>query len=227
MSWLRNHLKKIKPLRKLYYKILEFTPQKIYFNRNLKKVEQFDNVNGTNFSGRMYWDEIGTTVERANDYSPTPDKLIETLEKFHISAKDAILDLGSGKGYAMYLMSKYGFGKIGGVELSELLCDIAKDNLDKMMPKGLNWEVINCDAGKWDGYEKYNYFFMYNPFPREVLIEVKRRIEESIIERPRKVTLLYLMPRCAEVFSEDENWRLVRRGSIFEQKRGMHIFVNV
>ena len=227
MGKLRNKLKKNKVLRNLYHKLLNLTPQKIYFNKNLRKVVEFDNNHGTDFSGRIYQDELGTTKERANDYSPSPDKLIKCLEKMNINSSDSIVDMGCGKGYAMYIMSGFAFGKIGGVELSTKLCNTAKNNLKKMMPSECSWEVFNCDAGKWDKYDDYNIFYLYNPFPKEVLIEVKRLMEDSIKRKKRKVLVLYLMPRCAEVFLEDSvNWKLIKRGTIFEQKRGMNIFEN-
>ena len=111
---IRERLKQYGWLRKLYYKVLMFSPKRIRFRRNLRKVEKFDRKNGTNFGGRMFWDELGIERSRANDYSPSPNDLVKTLENLNITLNDAICDMGSGKGYAMFQMSEFPFRMIGG-----------------------------------------------------------------------------------------------------------------
>lgn len=225
LHFIKEKAKSIPFVYKTYQVLLSLRPQSIYFERNLKKVKKFDRHYGTDFSGRLYWDEIGTSRERANDYSPSPDKLVKALDKMRIKGDDAILDMGCGKGFAMYIMSKYPFGKIGGVELSEKLCYVANMNLGRVMPKGLDWEVIQCDAGNWNGYSEYNIYYIYNSFPEEVMEEVKHNIDDSFHIKPRKITVLYLFPRYPEIFMKDKNWKLIRRGNFLEQCYGMHIFV--
>lgn len=226
MRKVRNVLKSVPWIRQLYFACRPYFPQVAYLENNRRKVYEFDKTHGTDFSEWVYQDELGISEKRANSYSPSPKKLVETLDCLEIHSFDSIVDLGCGKGFAMYQMANYPFGKIGGVELSYKLYEIANRNLEKVMPANVKWEICNCDAGIWDGYNDYNYFYMFNPFPNEVLYEVKKKIDDSIEQYPRKVTVLYLMPRCAEAFLEDtERWRLVKRGSRFEQKRGMHIFV--
>lgn len=119
----------VKNLKELF-----LTQGRLKFAINLMYVSCFDKVRGTNFGGRQYQNEIGTTKNRANDYSATPCYLVKTLKELYITKEDTILDLGSGKGMAMYYMSKFPFKKIGGIELSRTLVDDAKCNLKKLCP---------------------------------------------------------------------------------------------
>ncbi len=57
---LLEFIKKIPFARKCYRSVRQFSPNRILFRYNLKKVEEFDKEHGTSFGGRMYWDETGT-----------------------------------------------------------------------------------------------------------------------------------------------------------------------
>lgn len=206
------------------------TPGRLYFGLNLLFVKIFDRFHGTDFSGgkrgRLLQSEIGTTKERANDYTPTPRSLIATLKLLDICKDDKILDMGCGKGLAMYYMSKFPFNKIGGIELSRNLCKHAKRNLKKVTGTHSNFEIICSDAGKWNGYDEYNYFYIYNSFPRQVIKEVINKITISIENKPRKVIILYLYPEYADEFRKNKEFILVKKGTKKEIRYGMHIYIN-
>ena len=53
------------------------------------------------FSGWMSQKEAGFTEKQGNQYQPVTDGLVKVLKHFSISEKDAILDLGCGKGKGM------------------------------------------------------------------------------------------------------------------------------
>lgn len=71
------------------------------------------------FSEWMSQEEAGFTMTQGNRYQPSTDALRKVLKKFPINEKNAILDIGCGKGKAMYLMSQFPFGIIKGYDLSE------------------------------------------------------------------------------------------------------------
>ena len=226
MGRIREYVKKTW-VRDFVYFLINHTPQAKYLAHNIQEVEKFDRDNGTDFGGNLNQEEIGISVVRGHSYSPSPDSLIKTLDTMNDRFGKAILDIGCGKGYAMFIMSRYKFEKIGGVELSTELCEIAKKNLNKVMPDSVEWDVYNADAGKWDGYDEYDVFYLFNPVPEEVLREIENELEQSMNRKPRKLTIMYLMPAHVDVFiNKSDVWKLVSRGSIFEQKRGMHIIEN-
>ena len=62
------------------------------------------------FSEWMSQEEAGFSEGKGNQYQPSTDALVKVLKKFPVSEKDAILDMGCGKGKAMYLMRRFPFG---------------------------------------------------------------------------------------------------------------------
>ena len=102
-----------------------------------------------------------------------------------------ILDYGSGKGYILFLLKKTAlFDVVDGVEILPELCEIAKTN---MRAKKINdVHIFNEDARKFEKIDDYNTFFMFNPFPKEAIIEVVDRLQESLDRNDRKICIIYI-----------------------------------
>ncbi|MDD3138664.1 MAG: class I SAM-dependent methyltransferase [Lachnospiraceae bacterium] len=211
---------------------LFFMDGRLSFGLNLLYVKAIDIFHGTDFGGkhfgRILWDEAGTSRERANDYSATPRNCITTLKRMYIKKNDSIMDMGCGKGLAMHYMSKFPFRRIGGIELSKKFCQSAKRNLTKLHTKEDigRFEIICGDAGKYKYYENYDFFFIYNSFPRQVVKEVVQSICESINKKPRKVIILYLYPEFPREITNGGRFILLEKGGKNEIRCGMHIYVN-
>lgn len=150
------------------------------------------------FGGWIFrWDlyEVGD----GHGYEPSyPIK--DVLDKLDLSEHDSVVDLGCGKGYAMYLLSKYKFGRIDGVEKSTPLYNIAKNNINVLYPNSDLMHVYNQDVREWKGYEYYNYFYLCNPFGQDTSEYVAQKIKESAENTKRRVTVVYQMGEFIEMF---------------------------
>jgi SAM-dependent methyltransferase len=116
------------------------------------------------------------------------------MAHFDFTPEDAILDFGCGKGGILISLSKYPFSKIVGVEIAPELVRIAQDNIRKLGIRNVAIEC--CDAAEFKDLDEYNYFYFFDPFPEVVMQDVLRNIEQSILDRPRKITIIYLNPFC-------------------------------
>lgn len=123
------------------------------------------------------------------------------LSKMNISDKDSILDIGCGKGLALYYASIFGFGRIDGIEYSEKLTLIAKYNARKLNDSRIH--IYNCDARNFTNYEKYNYFFINNPFSAEIMEQIVLAIIQSYRVNRRRIVVLYQFPFSIEVFKKN------------------------
>jgi len=56
---------------------------------------------------------------------------------------------------------------------------------------------------------------MFNPFERPIVEALLRRIEESLLESPRKIVLIYQNPVHGEVFDQSRCFRVRLRGRGF------------
>lgn len=127
---------------------------------------------GTDYIKNEGYEKSGTTAEHSSVYQATRDifYLKKVLKKLSVKKADAILDLGCGKGYMLKFFSRYGFYKVGGVEISKRLSAIAKHNIRKdHLYKCI---VYHADAGEFKAYDEYTYIYMFNPFPAVVMEKV-------------------------------------------------------
>jgi SAM-dependent methyltransferase len=138
--------------------------------------------------------ELGLDAERSRGHQksggPALDRVLRTLP---ICESDMALDIGCGKGSAILTMARYPFARVDGVEISKELVEIARENLRRMRVR--NAVLFHSDAATFDGYDRYNFYYLYNPFPAVVMAETIGRIAESLKQRPRKVTLVYSNPK--------------------------------
>ena len=141
-------------------------------------------------------DALGLDPMRSLKHEESGQALDRVLRTLRISESDAALDIGCGKGSAMLTMSRYPFARVDGVEISKELTQIGKENLRRM--KVRNSEIFLGDAGAFDGYGRYTFYYLYNPFPQAVVAETMTRISDSLRRHPRRVTLLYTNPKAHE-----------------------------
>jgi len=164
-----------------------------------RKVKIFtERIRGIDFSTVVQHEEIGFDSEKVNHSSPSGNKyLTHLLDDLNITEKDSILDIGSGKGSAMQTMLKFPFFKVDGVELSNYLSVVATQNFKKLGIERSH--VFNCDATSFKNYGNYNIFYLYNPFPSEIMFKVIKNISRSVKDTKKEIRLIYNNPVCHDV----------------------------
>lgn len=117
--------------------------------------------------------------------------LKKILSNFEFHENDAVFDFGCGRGAALSMFAHCGIDILGGVELNTELFNSAKKNMKEL---GIRAELLCGDARECLALEKYNYFFMYNPFGGDLFQQVITNIENSYTKRKRKIVLIYAVP---------------------------------
>jgi predicted RNA methylase len=110
------------------------------------------------------------------------------------------IDLGSGKGRAVFMAAEKDFKKLIGVEFSTELHDIALKNLvryRKVTGVRAEIEFINQDVICYNFPKTDLVIFLYNPFHGRVMKSILKRLENFIETTNLSVTLLYRNPQCA------------------------------
>lgn len=107
------------------------------------------------------------------------------------------VDLGSGKGRALLLASRYPFREVIGVEFAEELAQQARSNVrafegrsERVSPIS----VIHGDACEFEFPPTPLVVFLFNPFGASVMDRVVGRIASSMQHNPRPLTVLYANP---------------------------------
>ena len=114
------------------------------------------------------------------------------------------LDLGSGKGRAMMLASRFPFRAILGVEIVPELVRIAKRNLaifSAPWQKCQSFELREGDAATVELPLTPMVIYLYHPFAKPVLDAFLSNLEGSLGKQPRQVWLLYFNPQLDAVLA--------------------------
>lgn len=145
-------------------------------------------------------------------YFPTDFRMIhEGIGHYQINPQqDCILDIGSGKGAAVLSFLAAGFQRIGAVEYTQSIYGTLIDNLEKMgillekrkISSDTDYEIPDYTVFCYQGdaaemkeeLDRFNWFFMFNPFPKEVFDKVLKNICESHKRHPRQCHIFYAEP---------------------------------
>ena len=161
----------------------------------------------------------------SENYSASKERGIYNIcEVLHISEKDALFEIGSGKGAAALGFYLHGFNKIACVELDYKLYSIMVENYKKSSLLN-KFDCYNLDASMIKKeYDYYNYFYMYNPFQGETFKTVIKNIEMSLIRKPRKIFFIYGNPYMHKYLIEESKFKLVRQVETDFQCRYVNIY---
>jgi SAM-dependent methyltransferase len=118
------------------------------------------------------------------------------------------IDLGSGKGRALLMASRYPFRQIIGVELLEELNAIAVRNIAAYKGERQKCSLIESHAGDARRFEfpaDPTVLYLFNPFPRHVWRDVLASLRRSQEITPRQVYVIYHNPVHQDILA-GEGW---------------------
>ena len=138
------------------------------------------------------------------------DSFTALLESLDIAHREYVfVDLGSGKGRALMLASRFPFQAIIGVELSRHLHQVACRNIElfragwqqcrTISSRCENATLFDCPAGNI-------VLYLFNPFGAETLRSVISKLEGLSSESPRTIYLIYVKPVHRKLFDESESF---------------------
>lgn len=224
-DWKRTYYKKTQILnlwRMLYpnmsvgKKCVDY-PQCTYFDWIEHRVDGVDLLNPVK---RKY-----TAGLDAHGYFPTDFRIfIDGLSEYCIQEEDAFLDIGCGKGSGVLALKAAGVRTIGAVEYTESIFDTMIRNLslleipfDKVDSNEIsqNEAEIICylgDAAQMDlELDKYNWFFLFNPFSECVMRSVLDNICKSMRRRARVLRIFYAEPISHNMILETGKFVIEKR----------------
>ena len=91
-------------------------------------------------------------------------------------------------------MLRFPFATVDGLEVAPELAAVARSNFARLREGRTT--IFTADATRFDRYRDYDFIYLYSPFPAAVMTQCIARIVESIDERPRPVTILYVNTYC-------------------------------
>lgn len=157
--------------------------------------QYFDLKFGISTRRRRSSQELGIEFADSIHYQPISyadfGALLALLPKR--TSADVFIDFGCGKGRALCLAGKYPFKRIIGIEIAAELCESARRNVTRLLPKlkCRDITVINANATDYDIPIDANVLYFFNPFTGLMLRSVLERIAQSLQTAPRKISILF------------------------------------
>ena len=126
----------------------------------------------------------------------------QLLNKLNLSRAGGFVDLGCGKGRVLLIAAQYGFRKVVGVDFSESLCRIARNNVAvfsrrRRLESAIS--IVHSDVIHYAINSDETTFFLYDPFSAKVLTQVLNNIRQSLISNPREIWVIYNSPAYHEL----------------------------
>ncbi|MBR1641473.1 MAG: class I SAM-dependent methyltransferase [Butyrivibrio sp.] len=165
---------------------------------------------GADFASWKTQEELGFEEKSGNKYQPSSGIIKKAFKELNITDNDAVIDIGCGKGAAMYMMSLFPFKKVDGYDLSQEMVNIANDNFKKLGTAD-RCHAFRADASQYKDYFSYNYFYAFNPVPEEVFKELVANIVNNINDCPRNCTFVYLNPVYDEWIQNNTPFKLASK----------------
>jgi SAM-dependent methyltransferase len=162
----------------------------------------FDGLHGTDTAGSVEPEHLGIVDEQLRRdailYLPSPPSVTSwMLEQIDVDPPSAtFIDLGCGKGRVLLVAAERPFRRVLGVEISEQLVAVARQNAQRYRPPPVlrtEIDVLQADVTTVDLPTTDLLIHLYHPFDPSITAAVLRRLEASLATTPRRVTIAYLL----------------------------------
>lgn len=131
--------------------------------------------------------------------------LLELLKKLPDSLKEKnFIDIGSGKGRALFCAEFSGFNRLIGIELDPELNKTANENIKlytKKRPES-HFSFICGNALTFIIPENTSVFYFFNPFSEKIMEQVKNRINDYQSRTKSEIFIIYVNPRFRKVWTD-------------------------
>jgi SAM-dependent methyltransferase len=157
----------------------------------------FDRRYGVRTAGRIEASELGLNAHSCLGYRPAGwMSLRRILPRREVTDHDVFADLGSGMGRVVLQAAKYPFRKVIGVEISETLHGISRENIDRSRQRlrCRDIELVHADVLEYELPDDVTVVFMYNPFQGEGFATAIERLLQSEERNPRPLRIIYVNP---------------------------------
>ena len=133
--------------------------------------------------------------------------------------QDVFYDIGSGMGRVLCVAARGRIKKVVGIELDRPLCEIARENVNRMRGQQTPIDVRCEDASSAD-LSDGTIYYLHNPFGPETMRDVLMSIHRSLADRSRQIRIVYHNSVHEDLLRSSEWLELT---DVFETLRGQRV----
>lgn len=143
--------------------------------------------------------DINLSATHANGYQASNEiQIAYAFSRLGLTGQvSSVLDVGCGKGGALIGFHRLGVCRLAGVDASERLISICQENLRRME---IDAKIWHQDAATFDAFGDYDFYYLFNPFPKVVLERFLGGMRRNADATGQKKRLLYRNVQDAAVF---------------------------
>lgn len=142
--------------------------------------------------------------------------LLELFKKLpeHLKTKNFI-DLGSGKGRALFCAEYSGFDHLIGVELDPELVKIAEENIPLYTKKRKesHFTFICENVLNYEIPQNTGVIYFFNPFSETIMSQVEKKVTEHCKKTKEEIFIVYVNPQFEKVWSNAGYKEFYREGN--------------
>jgi SAM-dependent methyltransferase len=153
---------------------------------------------GLESEGDVKLEDLGIDPTDRTLYRPSSWFTLSKISRvISFTQDDVFVDFGSGKGRMVFLAALHPFRKIVGVEISQQLNEIARQNINRNLRKlkCKNIEIVTSDVLDFSIPVDMTIAYFYNPFGGDIFKKVIANIRSSYELHPRKLWVVYMSSR--------------------------------
>lgn len=123
--------------------------------------------------------------------------LVDLHKKYDIDPQKGIVDFGSGKGRAVFMLNKLYGNQVTGVEVNATTVEDANSNLSsysKLHSNGSKIQFVNRIAEEYEIKENDEVFFFFNTFHVDIFSDVVKKIEEDAEKTGKNPIVILYFP---------------------------------
>jgi SAM-dependent methyltransferase len=122
------------------------------------------------------------------------------FDSLRLKPSDVVADLGCGKGRVTFVAAQYRIAESVGVEIDAALTKIARANEQRLRLRSAPIRIVQQSAVDFD-YDRVTTIVMFHPFGADTLRTVLQRVEASVDQHPRRLTIAYCNPLFSGVLA--------------------------
>lgn len=174
-----------------------------YYAKREREAREFDSALGMDTGGTTHLFNLTTNspnVEHAGPFIATsPAQFEEAMAMLDVDpAGMTFVDLGSGKGRALFMAAKFPFARITGVEFAEELHATSEDNIRRFGDARIDNALGDAEQFVYPDGDLV--VFMNNPFDRPLVERIVAKLEQTVRENPRVLRVVYINQAAADLF---------------------------
>jgi SAM-dependent methyltransferase len=171
-------------------------------------------LGGVHTSDQVMLEDLGLADPQRVEYTPSPwRELQRVLPPSEVGPDDVFADLGCGMGRIVLLAARYPMKRVVGVELSEDLARVARENVGNAQGRlaTRDIEIVQADVLEYELPDDVTIVYLFNPFTGDIFEQALQSILASLDRRGRRLRMVYRHPVEHERIMATGRVRLVRR----------------